>query len=339
MTTILDNDISFQEVQSLLKASPVTAIVAVASFVPKCQIIVKQLQQQSESLYPIYILQTDESDGLEEIAVNDLNLKDIPSWQIYHNGTLVTSHQDIGGDVTADGIQEALTKVAAAAADKSCPTPAVACCPPGSSMEEPPNESSDVLRLVMKSYANTVTKQTTGCCVSGDAKLNGYNADDLRKAGASAANLGLGCGNPLSFSKITEGETVVDLGSGAGVDCFLASEKVGTNGRVIGVDMTPDMIYTARQNAKTRLVSSNRHDNVQFRLSEIEYLPIANNTVDCVISNCVINLSPDKAQVYREIYRILKPGGGRIAISDVIHRPEVKTPLPDHLKTAEALAC
>ena len=146
-------------------------------------------------------------------------------------------------------------------------------------------------------------------------------------------------GNPLDFAHLQEGETVVDLGSGAGVDCFLASCQVGASGKVIGVDMTPDMVHTARKNAKSRLQSSDnhrRHDNVQFRLGEIEHLPIADSTVDCVVSNCVINLSPDKAQVFCEIYRVLGPGG-RIAITDVVNRPD--TVLPDRLRTAEALAC
>lgn len=123
----------------------------------------------------------------------------------------------------------------------------------------------------------------------------------------------------------------MDLGSGTGVDCFLAADLVGAEGTVIGVDMTPDMVFRARRNAAER-----RASNVQFRLGEIEHLPIADGTVSCVISNCVINLSPDKPRVFREIHRVLRPGG-RIAISDVVVRPEKV--VPQRLKTAEALAC
>ena len=125
--------------------------------------------------------------------------------------------------------------------------------------------------------------------------------------------------------------TLLDLGSGAGIDCFIAANKVGEEGRVIGVDMTPDMIVKARTLAKEK-----HYNNVQFRLGEIEYLPVADNSVDIIISNCVINLSPDKQQVCREMYRCLK-AGGKIAVSDVVTRPN--TIMPDHLKTAESLSC
>ena len=138
----------------------------------------------------------------------------------------------------------------------------------------------------------------------------------------AGANLGLGCGNPLSMAELKKGETVLDLGSGAGFDAFLAAQAVGSQGRVIGVDMTPEMVQKARENAGTL-----GFGNVEFRSGEIEELPVSDDSVDVVISNCVINLSPDKSSVYREIYRVLRPGG-RISISDVM----LSGRLPQELK-------
>ncbi|MGD2054630.1 MAG: arsenite methyltransferase [Gammaproteobacteria bacterium] len=204
-----------------------------------------------------------------------------------------------------------------------------------------PKQADEIRQNVRNSYSEVAEASNSGACcgeqssccgVSSDAAINtlvstrlGYSTADL-DAVPEGADMGLGCGNPGAIASIQPGETVLDLGSGGGFDCFLAAAETGDSGRVIGVDMTPAMISKARSNA-----DRGNYQNVEFRLGEIENLPVANDSIDVIISNCVINLSPDKQGVFKETFRVLK-NGGRLAISDVVASTELPPEVRDDLQ-------